>query len=364
MKVYRVAVIPGDGIGPEVTEVALEVLEKAAEKIGQCRLEWVRFPWGSDYYLQHGAMMPSDALKILKDFDAIYLGAIGDPRVPDHISLELLLAIRKGFDQYINLRPIKLLEGVDCPLRIEPNRVIDFVVVRENTEGEYSRLGGRFKQGTDEETAIQLAVFSRKRTREVIRYAFELARKRQAKSKEAPRPLVTNCTKSNALNFSMVMWDEVFEEVAASYPDVHTDKAMVDAITMWMVRKPDYYDVIVASNLFGDIITDLGAAIQGGMGLAAGANINPERRYPSMFEPIHGSAPKYKGQNRSNPMAAIWSGAMMLDFLGAKEEGALVMNALQGVLRERKVRTYDLGGTATTTEVGRAICEAMKRKES
>ena len=198
----KIAVVPGDGIGPEVTEVALEVLEKAAEKIGQCRLEWVRFPWGSDYYIEHGVMMPSDGLKTLGDFDAIYLGAIGDPRVPDHISLELLLAIRKGFDQYVNLRPIKLLEGVESPIRIDPQTVIDFVVVRENTEGEYSRLGGRFKQGTDEETAIQLAVFSRKRTREVIRYAFELARKRQAKSKEAPRPLVTNCTKSNALNFS------------------------------------------------------------------------------------------------------------------------------------------------------------------
>lgn len=363
MRSFRIAVIPGDGIGPEVTEVALEVLDVATQRIGQCRLETVFFPWGSDHYLQCGAMMPSDALKTLMGFDAIYLGAIGDPRVPDHVSLELLLTIRKGFDQYANVRPIKLLEGVDCPLRIAPETTIDFVVVRENTEGEYSRLGGRFKQGTDEETAIQLAVFSRRRTREVIRYAFDLARSRQSQSKGAPRPLVTNCTKSNALNFSMVMWDEVFGEVAASYPDVHTDKAMVDAITMWMIRKPDYYDVIVASNLFGDIITDLGAAIQGGMGLAAGANINPERRYPSMFEPIHGSAPKYKGQNRSNPMAAVWSGALMLDFLGAKEEGNLVMGALRRVLRDRKVRTYDLGGSATTTEVGRAICDAMRNLE-
>ena len=360
MKAYRIAVIPGDGIGPEVTEVAMEVLQEATEKVGSCRLELTGFPWGSEYYLQRGAMMPSDALSILQGYDAIYLGAIGDPRIPDHVSLDLLLDIRKGFDQYANVRPVKLLEGVESPLRIEPGKVIDFTVIRENTEGEYSRLGGRFKKGTDEETAIQLAVFSRKRTREVMRYAFELARKRQAKSKDAPRPMVTNCTKSNALNYSMVMWDEIFQEVAGQYPDVHTDKAMVDAMTMWMLRKPDYYDVIVASNLFGDIITDLGAAIQGGMGLAAGGNINPERKYPSMFEPIHGSAPKYKGQNRSNPLAAIWSGAMMLDFIGASQEGDLVMEAIKTVLREKKVRTYDLGGNSTTTEVGRAVMEAMQ----
>ncbi|HOV79054.1 MAG TPA: tartrate dehydrogenase [Bacillota bacterium] len=358
-KTFKIATIPGDGVGLEVVEQGIAVLEEAV-KNSDVSLEFAFFPWGSDYYADKGRMMPEDALETLKRFDAIYLGAVGDPRVPDHISLEMLLKIRKGFDQYINLRPVKLLEGVDTPLKLAPGAAVDMVVIRENTEGEYSAMGGRFKQGTPDEVALQIGVFTRKGTERVIRYAFELARKRGRENGRTP--LVTNCTKSNALNYSMVLWDEVFDAVASDYPDVNTDKALVDALCMWMVRKPQYFDVIVASNLFGDIITDLGAAIQGGMGVAAGANINPERVYPSMFEPIHGSAPKYKGKYMANPVAAIYAGAMMLEFLGAVEEAKAVMNAVQSVLKEGKVRTYDLGGSSTTKEMGKAVAGRINCK--
>ncbi|WP_134215600.1 3-isopropylmalate dehydrogenase [Pelotomaculum propionicicum] len=357
-KAYKIATIPGDGVGYEVIEQGVAVLEEAV-KNSNVSLEFTFFPWGSDYYIDNGMMMPKDALEILKGFDAIYLGAIGDPRVPDHVSLGMLLEIRKGFDQYINLRPIELLEGIDSPIKLAPGAVIDMVVVRENTEGEYSSVGGRFKKGTPDEVALQTGVFSRKGTERVIRYAFDLARKRAAAGNGEKAPMVTNCTKSNALNYSMVLWDEVYDCVAAEYKEVARDKALVDALCMWMVRKPQYFDVIVASNLFGDIITDLGAAIQGGMGVAAGGNINPEKVYPSMFEPIHGSAPKYKGKYVSNPVATILAGAMMLDFLGAVDEGKAVLDAVKSVLKEKKVRTYDLGGNSSTKDVGRAIIEAI-----
>ncbi|QGP91377.1 D-malate dehydrogenase [Neomoorella glycerini] len=362
---YRIAAIPGDGIGPEVLEVGMEVLDAAVEALGSSRLEFQILPWGSEYYLQNGRMMPEDALDILKGFDAIYLGAIGDPRVPDHVSLELLLDIRKGFDQYVNIRPVKLLAGVDSPVKLKPDAVVDFVVIRENTEGEYSRLGGRFKAGTADEVAIQTSIFTRKGTERVIRYAFDLARRRAEEGiarPGGPRPMVTNCTKSNALNYSMVFWDEIYDAVAAEYPDVHRDKALVDALTMWLVRQPEYYDVIVGSNLFADIITDLCAAIQGGMGVAAGGNINPERAYPSMFEPIHGSAPKHKGKNKANPVATIWAGSMMLEHLGDTAAARLVMTAVEAVLAEGKCRTYDLGGRSSTTEVGEAVKKTIRAR--
>lgn len=361
-KSFKIATIPGDGVGAEVIEQGVSVLKEAVKKTGAF-LEFTYFPWGSDYYIEHGCMMPPDALAILKDFDAIFLGAIGDPRVPDHVSLSMLLDIRKGFDQYVNLRPVKLLEGVETPLKLAPGETIDMVVIRENTEGEYSTMGGRFKRGSPDEVALQTGVFTRKGTERVIRYAFETARKLGAGRNGARGPLVTNCTKSNALNYSMVLWDDVFDAVAAEFPDVSTDKALVDALCMWMVRKPGYFDVIVASNLFGDIITDLGAAIQGGMGVAAGGNINPEKIYPSMFEPIHGSAPKYKGKNMANPVATIYAGAMMLEFLGAEEEADVIMDAIKVILREGKIKTYDLGGHSSTTEVGQAIIEAILKKE-
>lgn len=361
-KKYKIAAIPGDGVGAEVIGQGVAVLKEAVKKTGTF-LDFTFFPWGSDYYMEHDCMMPLDAMAVLKEFDAIYLGAIGDPRVPDHVSLSMLLDIRKGFDQYVNLRPIKLLEGVDTPLKLAPGGAIDMVVVRENTEGEYSTMGGRFKKGTPDEVALQTGVFTRKGTERVIRYAFETAKKRGAGRSGGSTPLVTNCTKSNALNYSMVLWDEVFDAVAGEYPGIKTDKALIDALCMWMVRKPGYFDVIVASNLFGDIITDLGAAIQGGMGVAAGGNINPEKIYPSMFEPIHGSAPKYKGKNMANPVAAVYAGAMMLEFLGAVEEADIIMDAIKVILKEGKVRTYDLGGNSTTGEVGQAIIEAISKKE-
>lgn len=359
-KVFKIATIPGDGVGLEVIEQGVEVLREAVKNTN-ISLEFTFFPWGSDYYIKNGMMMPEDALGILKEFDSIYLGAIGDPRVPDHISLGMLLEIRKGFDQYINLRPIELLEGVDTPIKLAPGAVIDMVVIRENTEGEYSAAGGRFKKGTPDEVALQTGVFTRKGTERAIRYAFEFARKRAAAGNSKKAPMVTNCSKSNALTYSMVLWDEIYDSVAAEYEEVAKDKALVDALCMWMVRKPQYFDVIVASNLFGDIITDLGAAIQGGMGVAAGGNINPEKVYPSMFEPIHGSAPKYKGKYVSNPVAAILAGAMMLDFLGAVDEGNAVLDAVKLVLKEKNIRTYDLGGNSSTKDVGRAIVEAIRK---
>ncbi len=306
-------------------------------------------------------MMPPNALEILSRYDAIYLGCIGDSaKVPDHVSLQLLLSIRKGFDQYINLRPVYLYEGVTSPLRdINPGE-IDLVVVRENVEGEYTRIGGRFKPGTSDEVAVQTALFTRKGTERTIRYAFELSRSRRKLAGRADFVgMVTNCTKSNALNYSMVFWDEVYRQVAADYPDIRQDSAMVDALSMWLVKNPASFDVIVASNLFGDIITDLAAMLQGGMGFAAGANINPERIYPSMFEPIHGSAPKYTGQSVVNPVAAVEAARLMLEHLGLAAAAGSVRRALREVLAEGAVRTRDMGGAASTGEMGRAILDRL-----
>ncbi|MBW2058877.1 MAG: tartrate dehydrogenase [Deltaproteobacteria bacterium] len=359
MKSYDIAVIPGDGVGREVARESVKLLKAAADKHGfDVKVEY--FDWGCDYYLEHGEMMPEDVLDTLRHFDAIFLGCIGDAsKVPDHVSLTLLLKIRKGFDQYVNLRPIRLYPGVETPVRSARPESVDMVVIRENTEGEYSNVGGIFKPGSPDGLALQTGVFTRKGCERVMRYAFELARKRRKLGGRAPVGMVTNCTKSNALNYSMVFWDSVFQEVSRDYPDIKTDSALVDAMTMWFVKNPEYFDVIVASNLFGDIITDLGAMLQGGMGFAAGGNLNPERVYPSMFEPIHGSAPKYAGKEVINPVAAIESIRMMLDHLGEREAAEGIEKAVARVLSEGKVRTRDMGGRHSTMEMGDAIERAF-----
>jgi len=359
-KEYKVAVIPGDGVGIEVTKEAVRIGKEAVKRIGiSINCKW--FDWGCDFYLKYGYMMPDNALEILSGFDAIFLGCIGNAsKVPDHISLTLLLAIRKGFDQYVNLRPIYLYKGVNTPLKKAIPDVIDLVVVRENVEGEYAQVGGRFKKGTSDEVAIQSSIFTRKGTERVIRYAFELARKRKKlKGKEDYVGMVTNCSKSNALNYSMVFWDEVFQEVAKDFPDIKQDFAMVDAISMWFVKNPDYFDVVVASNLFGDIITDLGAMLQGGMGFAACGNINPEKIYPSMFEPIHGSAPKYTGKGVVNPIASIEAMRMLLEHLGLERAAKSINDSVRAVLAEGKVKTRDNGGNASTGQMGETISEML-----
>jgi tartrate dehydrogenase/decarboxylase/D-malate dehydrogenase len=352
----NIAVIPGDGVGPEVSTEAVRVLDAAGKQFGfGVHTEW--FDWGCDRYLESGEMMPGDALDTLRDFDAIFLGCIGDAaKVPDHVSLEMLLGIRTGFDQYVNLRPIRLYPGVPTPVRTATPETVDFVVIRENTEGEYSRQGGFFKTDTPEGFAIQTGIFTRQGCTRVIRYAFDLAEARKAAGYPGR---VTNCTKSNALNYSMVFWDRIYDEVAAEHPDIQRDMALVDALTMWFVKNPEWFDVVVASNLFGDIVTDLGAMLQGGMGFAAGGNIDPERRYPSMFEPIHGSAPKYTGQGRVNPIASIEAVRMMLDHLEQPQAAAAVGDAVAGSLAEGAVRTRDIGGTSSTYEVGMDVARRI-----
>jgi tartrate dehydrogenase/decarboxylase/D-malate dehydrogenase len=359
MKNYDIAVIPGDGVGAEIAVESIKILNAAVDKYG-FGVKTETFDWGCDYYLKHKSMMPQDALSTLKSFDAIFLGCIGDAsKVPDHISLTLLLAIRKGFDQYVNLRPIRLYPGVDSPVKTATPETVNMVVIRENTEGEYSAAGGFFKMGTPDSFAIQTGIFTHKGCERVMRYAFELARKRRKLGAHSPVGMVTNCTKSNALNYSMVFWDSVYQEVARDYPDIKTDMALVDALTMWFVKNPDQFDIIVASNLFGDIITDLGAMLQGGMGFAAGGNINPEKDYPSMFEPIHGSAPKYTGKAIINPIASIESVRMMLEHLGEGEAAEDILRAVMRVLASGSVKTRDMGGSAKTPEVGDAVKEAI-----
>lgn len=343
MDVHKIAVIPGDGIGPEVIREGVRVLEEAARLDGGFRFEFTWFPWGCGYYLKHGRMMEEDGISRLEKFDVIYLGAVGYPGVPDHISLwDLLLTIRKSFDQYVNLRPITLLKGAPCPLKDVRREDIDMLFVRENSEGEYAGSGSWLFKGKPNEVVIQDGVFSRTGCERIIRYAFELARKRKKS--------LTSISKANALNYSMVFWDQIFEEVSGEYPDVETHSYLVDAASMLMVKDPRRFEIVVTSNLFGDILTDLGAAIAGGMGLAAGANLNPERIYPSMFEPIHGSAPDIAGQGKANPLAAIWSASQMLDFFGHEEMGSRVLSAIEAVLEEGSVLTPDLGGTATTSQ--------------
>jgi len=357
MPSYQIALIPGDGVGQEVSIEAAKVLKAVAEKHG-LDLKTTEFDWSCEYYLKHGRMMPEDGVEILRDFDAIFLGSVGDAKkVPDHIAATLVLGIRKKFDQYVNLRPIKLYPNVDTLIKTATPETVDMVVVRENTEGEYAALGGFFKQGTPDGVALQTAVFTQKGCERVMRYAFELAEERK---RSGTRPgMVTNCTKSNALNHSMVFWDQVFDQVAENYPGVTRDMALVDALAMWMIRNPEKFDVIVASNLFGDIITDLGAMLQGGMGLAAGGNINPEKEFPSMFEPIHGSAPDIKFKGIVNPIASIESIRMMLEHLGEKQAAQDLESAVSWTLGEGRIRTPDMGGTNKTCELGDAVREVI-----
>ncbi len=352
MKQYKIAVIAGDGIGPEVIREGIKVLNRVAEKDGGFNFTFDEFPWGCEYYLQNGFMMPPDAIETLSGYDAIYLGAIGYPGVPDHISLwDILLKIRKSFDQYMNLRPIKLLKGAPCPLKDTPRESINMTFIRENSEGEYAGSGARLYEGKQNEVVLQNAVFSRHGTERIIRYAFEQAR-REKRS-------LTSISKGNALNYSMVFWDEIFVEVGKEYPDVKTYSYLVDAAAMFFVKDPGRFEVVVGSNLFGDILTDLGAAIAGGMGLAAGANINPERKYPSMFEPIHGSAPDIAGKGVANPLASVWAASQMLDHFGHEDWGRRLIDVIEELLVEQGALTPDLGGTATTGQVGDAIVQKI-----
>jgi len=346
---FEVAVIPGDGIGAEVVASAVEVVD-AALGAGRCR--WRRLPWGSDYWLAHGVMMPADGLAELAAADAILLGAVGDPRVPDHVTLHgLLLPIRRRFDQFLCVRPVVLHPGVESPLRRLGPGSVDLVVYRENTEGEYADVGGRVHRGTDAEVAVQGNVFTRRGIARIIRAAFVAARSRRGK--------LTSITKSNAQAHGMVLWDEVFRETAAEYPDVAAESLLVDAAAMDLVRRPDQFDVIVASNLFGDILSDLAAAVVGGLGLAPSANLDPSRTGPSMFEPVHGSAPDIAGLGVANPIATVLAAAMMLDHLEQLAAARVIRQAVDRVLETGKVRTPDLGGTASTAEVTRALIAAF-----
>ncbi|WP_414648073.1 tartrate dehydrogenase [Castellaniella sp.] len=352
MPVFRVAVIAGDGIGQEVMPEGLRVLEAAARRFG-FTLHEDSFDWGCEYYQKHGRMMPEDGLDLIRHHDAVFLGAVGFPGVPDHVSLGgLLLAIRRGFQQYANIRPVRLMPGVESPLARRSVGDIDMLIVRENTEGEYSAIGGLMAAGTADEAAVQLSTFSRKGVDRILKYAFEMARKRPARH-------VTSATKSNGLAITMPYWDERFRRMAEQYPDVRTDQYHIDILTAQFVMNPQRFDVVVGSNLFGDILSDLGPACTGTIGIAPSANLNPEKEYPSMFEPVHGSAPDIFGQNIANPIGQIWSGALMLDHLGQGAAAAAIVRAVEQVLVSGP-RTRDMGGEASTTEVGCAIAAAVE----
>lgn len=349
---YRIAVIPGDGIGREVVPEAIGILEAASRRF-QFELEWRHFDWSCETYLKTGQMMPPDGLEQLRPFHAIFLGAVGYPGVPDHVSLwGLLIPIRRGFRQYVNLRPVRLLAGIEPAVRNFQPGQIDFCIVRENSEGEYSEIGGRLYQGTDQEMAIQESVFTRKGVDRVLRYAFELARTR--------RRNVTSATKSNGIIHTMPFWDECFRAMAGQYPDVRTGQFHIDILSAHFVRHPDWFDVVVGSNLFGDILSDLGPAIVGSIGIAPSANLNPEREFPSMFEPVHGSAPDIAGKGVANPIGQIGSGAMMLRHLGEKEAADAIEQAIEAVLIDPKLHTPDLGGTASSRELSKAILSAVQ----
>ena len=350
MSTFKIAVIEGDGIGHEVVPEGLRVLEAAGKKFG-LSYEMTHFDWSCEVYAKTGRMMPEDGLEQLKKFDAVFLGAVGYPGVPDHVSLwGLLIPIRRGFDQYVNLRPVKLFKGVSTPLANRTPADIDFVVIRENTEGEYSSIGGRIFGGTENEFATQEAIFTRRGVDRVMRYAFDLARKR--------RKHVTSATKSNGIIHTMPFWDERFNTLKKDYPDVQTDQFHIDILTAHFVRNPNWFDVVVGSNLFGDILSDLGPAVAGGIGIAPSANLNPERKFPSMFEPVHGSAPDIAGRNIANPIGTIWSAALMLDHFGSPQAARAVENAIEMVC-EKGPHTPDFGGKATTQEMGKAIAAAV-----
>ena len=351
-KTYRIATIPGDGIGTEVIPYGQAIADAAGRKFG-FNIDWTNFGWSCENYLNTGKMMPDDGIETLKSFDAIYLGAVGWPTVPDHISLwGLLLPIRREMNQYANVRNIRLLDGISSPLANRKPEDINFVVVRENVEGEYSELGGRMNRGREDEFALQEAVFTRKGTDRIMKYAFELAMTR-------PRKLVTSATKSNGIMHSMPFWDERFSEMSSYYPEVETNQFHIDILTAHFVRNPQWFDVVVASNLFGDILSDLGPAIAGSIGIAPSANINPEREFPSMFEPVHGSAPDIAGKGIANPVAAIWTAAEMLAHLGEAEAANAIERAMEASLQDATTRTGDLGGTADTASSAAAIMKAL-----
>jgi tartrate dehydrogenase/decarboxylase/D-malate dehydrogenase len=355
MQTVPVAVIPGDGIGIEVVCEARRVLDVLARLDGAIRFHYTEFPWGCRYFAEHGQMAPKDFLRTLRDFETILLGAVGYPGVPDHVSLwGLLLPIRRGFEQYVNMRPVRMLRGVPGPLR-DPGPV-DFIVIRENTEGEYSSSGGRIHSGFPHEIAIQNTVFTRLGTERIIRHAYTLAR-------NARRRRICGATKSNGINWTMPFWDEIFEEIGTrEFPEVERRLVHIDALSAFFVLKPAEFDVVVASNLFGDILTDLGAAIIGGIGIAPSANINPERKYPSMFEPVHGSAPDIAGKGIANPIGQIWSTKLMLDHLGRQDLGQRLIGAVEDVLAAGVVRTPDFGGTSRTAEVTDAIIQRLEQE--
>jgi tartrate dehydrogenase/decarboxylase/D-malate dehydrogenase len=356
MKTFRIAVIPGDGIGKEVVPEGIRVLEAAGERFG-FQFVWQHFDWSCETYLKTGRMMPEDGIAQLGKFEAIFLGAVGHPTVPDHVSLwGLLIPIRRGFRQYVNLRPVRLFEGIESPLKRWKPGEIDFTVVRENNEGEYSEIGGRLYEGTEDEMAVQQTVFTRRGVSRVLRFAFELARK--------SKKHLTSATKSNGIIHTMPFWDQCFKEIGAQYPDVRTDQFHIDILTAHFVRHPDWFDVVVGSNLFGDILSDLGPAVVGSIGIAPSGNLNPERAFPSMFEPVHGSAPDIAGKGIANPIGQIWSGAMMLRHLGAPEAADAVENAIAEVLAKSQVRTPDIGGSASTRDLGEAIATVVSRSKS
>jgi tartrate dehydrogenase/decarboxylase/D-malate dehydrogenase len=353
MNTHRIAVLPGDGIGAEVMRAGQQVLERAGAR-HDISFDWTTYDWSCERYATDGAMMPPDGLDQLAEFDSIYLGAVGYPGVPDHVSLwGLLIPIRRRFQQYVNLRPIRLLRGVTSPIRglgDDPDDRLDFVCVRENNEGEYSEVGGRMYRGTPDELAVQESVFTRRGIDRVMRFAFDLALRRGGG--------VASATKSNGIIHTMPFWDQIFAEMAVSYPGVETSQYHIDVLAALFVQDPRRFDVVVASNLFGDILTDLGAAVVGSIGIAPSANLNPERDHPSMFEPVHGSAPDIAGQGIANPIGQVWSGAMMLDHLGHETAAAEILAAIEAVL-DAGIRTRDLGGTSTTVQVADAIGDAL-----
>jgi tartrate dehydrogenase/decarboxylase/D-malate dehydrogenase len=351
---HKIAVIMGDGIGKEVVPEGMRVLDVAAERFG-FKLEWTPFPWSCEYYSSKGEMMPKNGLDILKEYESIFLGAVGYPGVPDHVSLwGLLIPIRTGFQQYVNFRPVRNMRGITSPLRDIEAGQIDFCVVRENNEGEYSSIGGMMYEGTDQEFAVQETVFTRKGVERIMRFAFDLARKREKKK-------VTSVTKSNGIVFTMPYWDRIFKRIAEEYEDVRTDQYYVDALAAMFVQHPEQFDVVVGSNLFGDILSDLSAAVAGSLGIAPSASLNPERKFPSMFEPVHGSAPDIAGKGIANPIGQILSGALMVRHLGYPEAARTIEKAVEVAVADKKIKTRDLGGEASTQQMGKTIADLVAK---